>query len=44
MEELPLDHQPSLNHWAKCIADDDVATVITQIGIMRMRSMARAGC
>ena len=26
MEELPLDHKPSLDHWAKCIADDDVAT------------------
>ena len=25
-EELPLDHEPSLNHWAKCIADDDIAT------------------
>lgn len=26
MEELPLDHDPSLIHWAKCIADDDIAT------------------
>jgi len=26
MEELPFDHEPSLNHWAKCIADDDIAT------------------
>ena len=26
MEELPLDHEPSLDHWAKCIADDDIAT------------------
>ena len=25
MEELPLDHEPSLEHWAKCIADDDIA-------------------
>jgi hypothetical protein len=25
-EELPLDHEPSLDHWAKCIADDDIAT------------------
>ncbi len=24
--ELSLDHEPSLNHWAKCIADDDIAT------------------
>ena len=26
MEELRLDHEPSLNHWAKLIADDDIAT------------------
>ena len=26
MEELPLDHEPSLDHWAKVIADEDVAT------------------
>ena len=26
IEELPLDHAPSLDHWAKCIADDDIAT------------------
>jgi len=26
MEELPLDHEPSLDHWAKCLADDDIAT------------------
>jgi len=25
-EELPLDHEPSFNHWAKCIANDDIAT------------------
>jgi hypothetical protein len=25
MEELPLDHGPSLNHWAKLIANDDIA-------------------
>ena len=24
--ELPLDHEPSLDHWAKCIANDDIAT------------------
>lgn len=24
--ELPLNHDPSLNHWAKCLADDDIAT------------------
>tara|TARA_B100000963_G_C22292412_1_gene521992 strand:+ start:165 stop:359 length:195 start_codon:yes stop_codon:yes gene_type:complete len=24
--ELPLDHEPSLNHWAKALADDDIAT------------------
>ena len=22
--ELPLDHEPSLNHWAILIADDDI--------------------
>jgi len=26
MEELELNHEPSLNHWAKQIADDDIAT------------------
>ena len=26
MEELPLDHEPCLEHWAKCLADDDIAT------------------
>jgi hypothetical protein len=26
MEELPLDHEPSLDHWAKAIADKDIAT------------------
>ena len=26
MEELQLDHEPSINHWAKLIADDDIAT------------------
>tara|TARA_R100000900_G_C3261175_1_gene149577 strand:+ start:258 stop:431 length:174 start_codon:yes stop_codon:yes gene_type:complete len=26
MEELQLDHEPSLNHWAKLIADDDIAS------------------
>ena len=26
MEELQLNHEPSLNHWAKLIADDDIAT------------------
>ena len=25
-EELSLNHEPSLNHWAKWIADDDIAT------------------
>ena len=25
-DELPLDHEPSLDHWAKALADDDVAT------------------
>ncbi len=24
--ELPLDHEPSLEHWAKSIADDDIST------------------
>lgn len=24
--ELPLDHEPCWDHWAKRIADDDVAT------------------
>ena len=24
--QLPLDHEPSLDHWAKCIADDDIYT------------------
>ena len=24
--DLPLDHEPSLDHWAKCIADDTIAT------------------
>ena len=26
MEELNLNHEPSLNHWAKLIADEDVST------------------
>jgi len=26
MIELPLDHEPSLDHWAKCIADEDMAS------------------
>ena len=26
MKELPLDHEPSLDHWAKRIADEDIAT------------------
>jgi len=26
MDKLPLDHEPSLNHWAKCIANDDIDT------------------
>ena len=26
MEELQLNHEPSLEHWAKLIADDDIAT------------------
>ena len=26
MEELPLDHEPSLDHWARRLADDDIAT------------------
>ena len=25
-DELPLDHEPSLDHWAKALADDDIAT------------------
>ena len=25
-EELKLDHEPSLNHWAKLIADGDIKT------------------
>ena len=25
-EELPLNHEPSLDHWAKALADRDVAT------------------
>ena len=25
-DELPLDHEPSQNHWACRLADDDVAT------------------
>ena len=25
-EELELDHDPSIDHWAKAIADDDIAT------------------
>ena len=24
--ELPINHEPSLDHWAKCIADDDIHT------------------
>jgi len=24
--ELPLDHEPSINHWAILMADDDVET------------------
>ena len=24
-EELDLNHEPSLNYWARCIADDDIA-------------------
>jgi hypothetical protein len=24
--ELPLNHEPCLNHWAKCMADEDVAS------------------
>ena len=24
MKELQLNHEPSLNHWAKLIADDDI--------------------
>jgi len=26
MKELPLDHEPSFDHWAKRIADNDIAT------------------
>ena len=26
MDELPLNHEDSLNHWAKLLADDDIAT------------------
>jgi len=26
MEELPLNHEPSMNHWAKLIASYDIAT------------------
>ena len=25
-EELPLDHAPSLDHWARCIADEDITS------------------
>lgn len=25
-DELPLDHEPSQEHWAKALADDDIAT------------------
>ena len=25
-DELPLDHEPSQNHWACRLADDDIAT------------------
>lgn len=25
-DELPLDHEPSLDHWASRLADDDIAT------------------
>jgi hypothetical protein len=25
-EELPLNHEPSLDHWARLIAEDDIAT------------------
>ncbi len=25
-EELPLNHEPSLDHWAKALANRDVAT------------------
>jgi len=25
-EELPLDHEPSINHWAILMANDDVET------------------
>ena len=26
MEELQLNHEPSIDHWAKLIADDDIST------------------
>ena len=26
MDELPLNHEDSLDHWAKLLADDDIAT------------------
>ena len=26
MDELPFDHAPSLDHWAKLMANDDMAT------------------
>jgi len=26
MDELLLDHEDSLNHWAKLLADDDIVT------------------
>ena len=26
MSELNLDHEPSLNHWARRLADDDIHT------------------
>lgn len=25
-KDLELDHEPSLNHWARRLADDDIAT------------------
>lgn len=25
-EELPIDHMPSLDHWARLVADDDIRT------------------
>tara|TARA_A100001388_G_C28404220_1_gene327457 strand:- start:297 stop:473 length:177 start_codon:yes stop_codon:yes gene_type:complete len=24
-DELPFDHEPSLDHWAKALADNDIA-------------------